>query len=188
MANPFPMTTEQQTEFLTYLEDVYERWDEFENCRAYVPGEGMWGKVLPEFQGQSLVGLNSMPLTDKFEWQDIYLGGPVQVDPPYNDGTLDLTTEARVHRRWHNKVWYKYTDLEDKDAESALRQDLMDTLKTALGEAHVHPGFMWAGLGYALIDIEDWREAGEAVDAALGTKGFVPWDEEDEAKGDDTDG
>jgi hypothetical protein len=159
LVNPF-----EGPEWETYVADVYARWDEHDSCRVTIPGEGMWGKQLPEFGGVSLVGMNNMPLDGRYAWQDIYQGSGINLDPD------DL-----VHRRWKNRIWFGYTeDADDKEVGTGQRQRLLDLLKP-IG----FPGFFCPGMGYILMEEPEHEVAAAKVFEVLGELGW-PYESEDD--------
>lgn len=140
-------------EWDAFVADVYERWEEFDSCRVTIPGEGMWGKKLPDFAGVPLVGMNNMPLDGGFEWQDIYQGSGIDLEPD------DL-----VYRRWKNKIWFAYE--EDGEDDKGIRQKILDVLKPV-----GFPGFFTAGMGYVLMESADFEKASKRVFETLGVLG-----------------
>jgi hypothetical protein len=155
-----------------YLDEVYDRWDSYENGRFYTKGEGMWCKVLPEYKGMKLVGLNSMPLTDGYEYQDIYEGDPEIVND-HGFGRNRLR-----HRRWHQKVPFGYeTKATSSGEDKQLREKITKHIESQLDECDVS---WWSvGWGFVLVPEPDYEKAGKMVEKALGDYGHVPWPEDE---------
>jgi hypothetical protein len=106
-------------------QDLYERWDEFEDVRFTIPGETMWAKQLPD----GALGLNNNPLDPKYRWQDVVIDGEV------------------VHRRWTTRIEYRYKHLADKTQDLKQREALYEALKP-LGS----PSFFMPGMGFLLSE------------------------------------
>ena len=119
-------------------DEVYEKWNELPDCGIRLPGESMWGKVLPDGN----YGINNVPLSPFFRLHDIVLTKNI------SDEDAD---KLIVHRRWNGMFWYNYIVPEGltKDEASEVRKKIYDELKP-LGQ----PGFMWVGLGYLMCETD----------------------------------
>jgi hypothetical protein len=136
--------------------EIYEKWESLPDCRIRIDlgdgGEGMWGKVLPN----GLFGINNMPLHTEYQWQDIV-------------STSELRDKDRlVHRRWNQKIYYKWPEVEDQEASRAQRQKIIDLLK----ETGYHPGFWSKGTAYFLVEGEFDAHAGEKAADLLSANGI----------------
>jgi hypothetical protein len=154
---------------------VYAEWYEYPDCRFHIPGEGMWGKVLPDFEGTKLVGLNSAPIDGSFMTYDIHVAAE----------SGNYYSSSRVHRRFYQKVYFRYQKAEDDDADKQIRAAIRDRLAESLDIGNYDLGYFCPGVGYVLSPVEDWRQAGEEVDAALGDVAQVPWDDEGDDDGEE---
>jgi len=165
---PPPSEPEPSPEFdPEYLDEVYDRWDSYEDGRFYLKGESMWCKVLPDYKGMRLVGLNNMPVTDGFMLHDIFEGEP----------NKDFVKGQLRHRRWHREVPFNYDHDEDKEKDKVIRDQIRDRVETRLGEGQCHLSWWCPGVGRVLVVEDDFQVAGEMVDEALGDLGAVPWEE-----------
>jgi hypothetical protein len=138
---------------------VYEDWDSLPDCRMYIPGESLWGKVLPDGN----YGVNNVPLSGAYRWQDIVL-------------TKQLSEEDSekliVNRRWKSQVWFRYTV-----PEGATKEELRE-VRGKIYEAFLplgHPGFYFDGVGYILIEREvSDEEIYPVIDKILADLGVLP--------------
>jgi hypothetical protein len=135
---------------------IYEEWETLPDCKLHMPGEGLWGKVLPN----GYYGVNNMPLHHSYRWQDI-----VRLRELPDEDDAD---KVIVHRRWKTQTYYRFTEPAEKDQAMEMRQKLYDALK-AIG----HPGFVWPGLGYVLLEEEmSDMSAFEKIIEALSSTGI----------------
>lgn len=137
--------------------EIYKKWWDLPNTKTgLVPGESMWAKEI----APGVIGLNNNPLHEDFAWQDILVGRTV------------------VHRRWHNKIYYTFETLTDKEEDAARRKTLAD----GLASDERYPGFWSDGLGYVLFEEEDTEKCKATLSGLL--EGFdfpaALYEEEDE--------
>ena len=114
---------------------VYDQWDDLPNCRITIPGEGLWGKELPD----GTYGINNMPLSETWQWQDIVRSKNLN----------DTDPEQLVHRRWLHKLWFSYDEPEGEEEALEVRGKILEALKP-LGSS----GFFCKGQAYLLIQEE----------------------------------
>lgn len=140
-----------------YAENV---WKELKQCRIHIPGENLWGRLLPN--GERI--LDNEPLDERWRYQDVV------------DGNLNI-----IHRRWNSKIWFEYEALEDEDKDIKRRGELFEAAKS-VGNVN----FFFRGIAYVLSEEKDYHTAVQAVKNALKDIPFVRSvarisDEEDKA-------
>jgi hypothetical protein len=134
------------TETAGYYEAFYadEKLEALDDCRVELPGERLWGRVLPNGQ----IILNNEPaLGDE--------SGDFRV---YDVVQREAGKWVRVHRHYNAKILYRYEGSEHEELDVQIRKRLSDALKP-LGR----PAFFWSGMAHVFI--KDATDATTKVEA-----------------------
>ena len=127
-------------------DEIYERWDEFEDCRVRIPGENLWAKKLPDGN----YGLNNSPLHDEYRYQDIVSSTHL---PP------DQAESLIVYRRWKHLLPFEWDESEDEEVAAPRRKKMIEAFDGKQGgRMLVNASFFCREHGYFLV-------AGETSDA-----------------------
>lgn len=114
--------------FKDYSAEI-EKMEELPDCRVTIPGEGMWGKKLPD--GNIII--NNVPLNTGYRYKDV-----VSPKEYGMDGERKI-----IFRFFLGQVWFKYQPKKTETEDRELRKSFVKALE-GIGE----PGFALPGYGY----------------------------------------
>lgn len=133
------------------IDAIYENWTKHTSIKITIQSstgerERLWAVVIGSgyADGSQVVGIDNVPLMPDYRWQDI-----VQLHK--NNDRPNL-----IYRKWNALIYFHFESAPTQEEDLQRRNTIFEALK-GIG----HPGFLWEGLGYILMEQE--QEEAEAI-------------------------